>query len=105
MNVVIFLICFFSVNQSLAEVLSGIAKNTQGNVVYTERHTVEMDESGLSKFIRVEYSKPDGAQFATMTSDFSKDLNVPNTTFEDKRFNIRATMRIVDGMVEFVERI
>lgn len=103
MNVVIFLLCVLSVNQSLAEVLSGIAKNAHGNVVYTEKHTVEMDESGLNKFIRVEYSKPNGAPFATMTSDFSKDLNVPNTTFEDKRFNIRTTMRIVDGMVEFVE--
>lgn len=86
-----------------AEILEGTAKSQKGKIVYFERHTIEKDEAGLNKFIRVEYSKPDGAKFATMTSDFSNSKTVPETTFEDIRFNSKSMIRILNGRVEFEE--
>lgn len=83
--------------------LSGTAKNSKGEVVYLERHYIEQDASGLSKFIKVDYAKQDGSVFATMTSDFSKNKFVPETVFEDKRFSSKTTMKIVGNNVEFQE--
>ena len=87
-----------------ADILSGVAKNQKDEVVYLEKHEVQRDESGYNKFIRVEYFKPNNELFATMTSDFSKSRNVPDTTFEDKRFNSVATIRVVGKTVEFEEQ-
>lgn len=86
-----------------AETLTGVAKNKKGEIVYVEKHEIQQDDAGLNKFIRVEYSKPDSLPFATMTSDFSMNKNVPETTFEDKRFNTKATIRVVGNLVEFEE--
>ncbi|MBN8537157.1 MAG: hypothetical protein J0M15_08885 [Deltaproteobacteria bacterium] len=86
-----------------AEILQGIARNKMGEILFHEKHEVEKDDSGLNKFIRVEYTKPDGIEFATMTSDFSKSKTVPDTTFEDKRFKTKYTIRLSNGFVEFEE--
>lgn len=88
---------------SQGEVLEGKAKNLKGEIVYLEKHTIEKDEKGLSKFVRVVYSKPDGSMFATMTSDFSNSKTVPETTFEDTRFKSRSLMRLLSDSVEFEE--
>lgn len=88
---------------SQGEVLEGKAKNQKGEIVYLEKHTIEKDEKGLSKFIRVVYSKPDGSTFATMTSDFSNSKTVPETTYEDTRFKSRSTIRLLSDSVEFEE--
>ena len=88
---------------SQAEILEGIAKNQKGEVVYSEKHNIEIDEAGLNKFIRVEYFKPDGSQFATMTSDFSKSKTIPETVFEDSRFKRKLILRLSDASVEFEE--
>lgn len=97
---------FFTLISSLtlhAETLEGVAKDKNGKTAYLEKHSVEIDESGLNKFIRVEYQKPDGTQFATMTSDFSKSKTVPETVFVDTRFKTKSSIRLIDGLVEFEE--
>lgn len=86
-----------------AGTLEGTAKNQKGEIVYVEKHTIEKDEKGLNKLIRVEYAKPDGSPFATMTSDFAKSKTVPDTVFEDKRFKTKVVMRISVDVVEFEE--
>jgi hypothetical protein len=86
-----------------AEILEGVVKNPKGEVIYLEKHTIQRDDSGLSRFIRVEYSKPGGKVFATMTSDFSKHRTIPETEFEDKRFNTKSLIRITENTVEFEE--
>lgn len=88
---------------SRAETLEGVAKNQKGEIVYLEKHTIEKDEAGLNKFIKVEYSKPDGSKFATMTSDFSSSKTVPDTIFEDTRFKSKSLIRVQNGSVEFEE--
>lgn len=88
---------------SQAEVLEGVAKNLNDNVIYLEKHQIEKDEKGLSKYIRVEYSRPDGTLFATMTSDFANSNTVPETTFEDTRFKSRSLIRLLSNSVEFEE--
>ena len=86
-----------------ADILTGVATNPKGEVVYIERHEVQKDASDLNQFIRVEYSTPDGVVFATMTSDFSNHKAVPNTVFEDKRFGSKTIMKVSESKVRFEE--
>lgn len=86
-----------------AEILTGVATNPQGEVVYLEKHEVQKDASDLNHFIRVEYSTPDGVVFAMMTSDFSNHKAVPNTVFEDKRFGSKTVIKVTDSKVRFEE--
>ena len=103
MKVAIFILCVLCPFMASAEVLTGTARNNRGDVLYVERHDIQTDDSGLNTFIRVEYSRPDGTLFATMTSDFKNNANLPDTVFEDKRFNLKTTIRIVENAVEFEE--
>lgn len=86
-----------------AKTLEGAAKNHKGELLYIERHTIEKDENGLSKFIKVEYLKPNGSKFAIMTSDFSKNKTVPETLFEDLRFKSKSAIRLTNNSVIFEE--
>lgn len=86
-----------------AEILTGVATNPKGEVVYLERHEVQKDASDLNRFIRVEYSTPEGSVFATMTSDFSNHKAVPDTVFEDKRFGSKTIIKVSDSKVKFEE--
>ncbi len=103
MKIPILFLAFIIPLLALAEVLEGEAKNQKGEIVYLEKHTIEKDQKGLHKFIRVDYSKPDGTSFATMTSDFSNSKTVPETTFEDTRFKSRSLIRLLRDSVEFEE--
>lgn len=86
-----------------AATLEGVAKNSKGEIIYLEKHRIDKSESGLTKFISVEYFKPDGSKFASMTSDFSNSKTIPNTLFEDGRFKTKSTMRITGSIIEFEE--
>jgi len=86
-----------------AQTLSGVARNSEGQIVYLERHQIEFDENGLNRFIRVEYLRPSGEVFASMTSDFSKDRMIPETIFEDQRFQTKMTLRHNQDRLEFQE--
>ncbi len=94
------LVLSFSVQ---AQILTGIAKNKKGEVVYIEKHEITVDEIGLNKLIKVEYKKPDGSLLAKMNSDFSKNKLVPETVFEDLRFKSKTVLKIVDSKIEFEE--
>lgn len=101
MRIKFFAACILISTFALAETLTGTAKSKNGAIAYFEKHKVEKDDLGLNKSIRVEYSMADGTVFATMTSEFSKNKNVPDTIFVDKRFESKSIMRIVNGSVEF----
>lgn len=85
------------------KILNGTARDSSGAVVYHEKHRIRQDEKGLALKIEVEYSRPDGTNFATMTSDFSKGPWLPETTFEDRRFGMKTVLRVLDDTVEFEE--
>ena len=83
---------FFSLS-SFALELQGVAtKIGSDEVIYTEVHTITLNEKKLNQLIQTKYLKPDGTTFATMTSDFSKNLNIPEVQFEDYRFKKKDTM-------------
>lgn len=103
MNPFFLLILILTPLLSWAETLEGIAKNQKGEVIYLEKHTIQRDSNGLNKFIRVEYTKPDGSLFATMISDFSKSKTIPETIFEDTRFKTKSSLRLSDKTIEFEE--
>lgn len=88
---------------SRAEILEGIAKNKKGEVIYLEKHNIQIDKEGLNKFIKVEYTKPAGTLFATMTSDFSNSNTIPETVFEDTRFKTKSLLRLTGKNIEFEE--
>lgn len=103
MKTCVFVLLFFVSLVSRAEILLGTARNGKGDVVYLERHEIRKDASGFNQFIRVEYTTPEGRVFASMTSDFSKNKTLPETVFEDKRFNLKSILRLSDSSVEFEE--
>jgi hypothetical protein len=51
----------------------------------------------------VDYEKPDGTPFATMTSDFSNNKMIPETHFQDFRFKTKSSLRHSGHLVEFEE--
>jgi hypothetical protein len=68
--------------------LKGSATSLDGKTkIYTEVYTIELDDKGLSKKIETKYLRPDGTQFAQMTSDFSKSSTVPEINLKDSRFD------------------
>ena len=88
---------------SYAEILEGVAKNNKGEIIYLEKHTIDKDSEGLNKKIQVEYKNPKGEIFATMQSDFSKNRNLPETIFEDRRFKTKTMIRVTSSQIEFEE--
>lgn len=84
-----------------ADILLGTARDDSGKIIYLEQHQVFRDEQGFNKLIKVEYRRPNGSVFARMSSDFSKNRLIPETTFEDDRFGIKQTIRLNEKNVEF----
>lgn len=71
---------------SFAETLKGVAKNTSGQVVYNEIHEIQRNENKETKSITTTYFNKEGQKIALMESDFNLNLYVPNITFSDYRF-------------------
>lgn len=71
-----------------AETLKGTARNSSGDVVYTEVHEITRKPSGLTTKVVTTYYKPDGKQFARLASDFSQNTFAPDSRFEDTRFDL-----------------
>jgi hypothetical protein len=81
------IILFFFVQTNAAE-LKGQATSMDGATqLYTEVHSITVDEAGLNKKIETKYLKPNGEIFAEMTSDFSKSNVIPQINFRDRRFD------------------
>jgi hypothetical protein len=90
-----FILFLLLTSSSLAEVLFGTARNSEGELVYTEEHLVERDAGDLSKKIETSYFDKDGKKIAKLISEFSDKPSAPNSKFEDFRFN-----RIFEGKFE-----
>lgn len=103
MKMMLFLLLFSIPLFARAEILEGIAKNSKGEIVYLEKHKIDIDSAGFHQLIRVEYMKPDGEIFATMTSDFSKSKTMPATNFEDFRFKTKLNLLLDENSVYFEE--
>ena len=74
----------------------GEARDEQGRLVYTERHTVRSGAPGIADSL-TEYLAPDGTLIATLRSDYSRSVALPTYVFEDLRRNYREGLRWQDG--------
>lgn len=78
---------FFTSIHAQALQLKGVANSLDKNeFVYSELHDIVTDEKGFNKKIQTKYYDSEGILFAEMTSDFSKNLTIPEIKFLDKRF-------------------
>lgn len=84
-----------------AETLEGIAKNKAGEFAYRESHNLVRNKNGDLETIDTRYTKKDGTEFASFSSDFKKNKYVPDTVFIDQRFNEKITTILTDGYIEF----
>lgn len=67
--------------------LKGVASSVGDNKqIYTEVHKITVDNNRLNKKIQTKYYKPDGKLFAEMTSNFVKNVTLPDVKFSDSRF-------------------
>lgn len=97
---------FFLVGVLLSQVLAaasqsayikGIAKSkNDGQLVYIEKHNIEIDEKGLNKKINTKYLNPSGKLIAQGESNFLKNPLIPDVVFEDFRFGIKETLTLAD---------
>lgn len=80
------LLMFLLSNARAAEyAFTGEARDQQGQVQYLENHQVKTDSGDLIAVVSTTYTKPDGTQIATLTSNFEKNKFVPESHFKDLR--------------------
>lgn len=94
---------FYSFQATTLE-LKGVATRLDSKEpLYLEVHNITLNPSGLNQRIETKYFKPDGTQFAEMTSDFSKHPTVPEVKFTDLRFkkSEQITLNKTDNVVVF----
>ncbi len=71
----------------------GTARSLEdGQVLYTELHTVTIDERGFNKKVETRYYDPSGKPIAQLRSDFTRHPFVPDAEFEDYRFQRKESM-------------
>lgn len=63
----------------------GEARDEKNQVQYLESHQVKTHDNGLISLVTTTYTKPDGTQIATLTSNFEKNNFVPESHFKDLR--------------------
>lgn len=93
MKLFLFSIIFiFSLSSSFAETFSftGKAQSEDGRFSYNEKHKVESDGKFATK-ITTEYFHTDGKKFGQLVSEFKKGPFIPDTVFEDSRFDLKVT--------------
>ena len=78
------------------EVHWGEARNEQGQLVYTEKHSVTR-EGGRVITSLTEYISPTNQLIATMESDYSRNLSMPTYVFDDLRRGYREGLRDENG--------
>lgn len=72
------------VHAESVESFTGTAKEN-GIVVYTEKHEVTRDKNNSVLKAKTTYLSPDGKVLATLESDFTQSLSLPDHTFFDER--------------------
>lgn len=86
---------FVATNFCLAETREGIATDlNKGDFLYKEIHLIEKDNQGFNKKITSSYLDKKNTVFAKMVSDFTKNKMIPETNFEDFRFQIKQVQQI-----------
>lgn len=85
-------ILFFSL-QAFANSKGDVAYAIKANyldahqkIIYVEDQVLKKNDRGECLFIKTTYSRPNGEIIATLTSDFSNDLFIPESEFIDFRF-------------------
>ena len=77
------------------DILKGKAKDASGRLVYEETHHIERHKDGTAVKINTSYTTPSGEVFAIFKSDFSKGPFLPESQFEDHRFQRKIIGRFV----------
>ncbi len=68
-------------------IMKGEAYDKKNQLVYFESHTMNRLPSGEITDIKTDYFNPSRKLIATVSSNFSKDPFIPDTIFQDFRFN------------------
>jgi hypothetical protein len=77
---------------------TGVATDVEtGELAYTERHQIKLNEQGEYMASSVRYLGPDGQVFALKELDFSSGLLSPTLEFIDPRTDQRFSTRKTDG--------
>lgn len=72
--------------------LIGTAKDIKsGKIIYIEKHQITNDAKGFNRLIQTDYTRPNGEIFASIKSDFSKSLFLPEVEYKDQRFQLTET--------------
>lgn len=79
---------------------SGVAMNEKGDVAYLEKHTIKMKGFQILN-LKTEYSTAEKKSFGVLESDFTKNENLPDYTFSDSRYDVRAGS-VLDTEQKFV---
>lgn len=79
-TLILFSNCVFS------ETLKGTARNSNGEIVYTESHNIQRNKDGQVEYLDTDYFNSAGKKIANLTANFKDSPYVPNTKFEDFRF-------------------
>lgn len=83
---------------SFADTREGIATDLKkGDFLYKEIHQIEKDPQGFNKKITSSYLDKNNTVFAKMVSDFSKNKMIPETSFEDFRFQIKQVQQLTSN--------
>ena len=86
-------------------IMKGEAFNAKNQLVYVETHTFKKLPSGEITELKTEYHNPSGKLIAEISSNFSKDLYVPDSVFTDYRFNEKQELLFVENSNEIIMTI
>lgn len=89
MRLIIFLSLTLGTISSFALNIHGEARKQKSQeIVYLEKHQIDLNDENTNRTIITEYFKPDGKSFAKMKTDFAKDSFLPDIEFTDSRFDL-----------------
>lgn len=71
---------------------SGTARNDDGELVYTETHTLWFEDEDIAR-AETRYFDPAGRLIATLDSDYSRSQTLPDYAFRDLRFGKEEGLR------------
>jgi hypothetical protein len=81
------------------ETFTGIAQSN-GTIVYTEKHDVTIDDQGKVLEAITTYTDPKGQTLATLKSDFRISLSLPDHTYTDERTKGKYGIRRLNNLIE-----
>ena len=85
-----FLLFFFTMNTFALDITGKAFINKE--LVYTEKHKAILDSKGFYRSLSTDYYDKNNVLFASISSTFDKNLKIPDTVFQDKRFSLKETV-------------